>query len=46
MRLYEVYIGIRRNSELVTKFHVALHGSSAALLLLTSKFCPVLALPV
>jgi hypothetical protein len=33
-------VGPRANAELVTKFHVALHASHAALLIFTSKFRP------
>jgi hypothetical protein len=38
-----VFLGPRANAELVTKFHVALHASHAALPMLTSKFRPKVA---
>jgi hypothetical protein len=37
---------LRANYELVPKFHVALHASHAALLILTSKFRPSVASPM
>jgi hypothetical protein len=39
-RFSVVFFGPRANSELVPKFHVALHASHAALLMVTSKMSP------
>jgi hypothetical protein len=39
-RFSVVFLGPRANSELVPKFHVALHASHAALLMVTLKISP------
>jgi hypothetical protein len=44
-RFSVVFFDPKANAELVPKFHVALHASHAALLLVTSKFSPNIAPP-
>jgi hypothetical protein len=41
-----VFFGPGANYELVSKFHVALHDSHAALPILTAKFRPKVASPI
>jgi hypothetical protein len=41
-----VFLDPRANAELVPKFHVALHASHAAILMVTSKFRPNIALAI
>jgi hypothetical protein len=35
-----IFVGATINSDLISKFHIALHASNAALLMLTSQFRP------
>jgi hypothetical protein len=44
LRFSVVLLGPRANAELVSKFHVALHASHAALPMVTLKFSPNVAL--